>query len=435
MTFYTEELKASKSRNPFLFYIRQTNMSIPSQILEALTSDEEILYNFEKPFKLKALGLVFTNKRLIYYKPKSFGIELEEHSWRDVHDISMEDDEIEFEMIGDHEIEFEDIPKKHVREMYAIAKELKENAYAGPKIIVTRTTAAPAQEDSVAKLKQLKDMVDAGLITQDEYDKIKSTILGRISTSVPFHLTRNEVGHRRDLGLMDRICTVIQAKMNTIMKKEDPRETLDLSYEKQLNLLQNVKRSVAEFNTSKDRIVQQKTNLQLSIDRMEAQAKEALLADREDQARKALENKAILQAQSAALDQQIADLEDQQQKLLAAESRLATKVESFRTRKETIKAQFSAADAQAKLTESVTGISEEMADVGLAVQRAEDKTDNMKARFGALDELLKSGTLTDLSGSSELEQEIAQAKGQSNVKYELAKMKAEMKIRTTEMKK
>jgi phage shock protein A len=238
------------------------------------------------------------------------------------------------------------------------------------------------------------------------------------------------------MGLLDRMGTVIQAKMNIIMGKiEDPRETLDVSYEKQLELLQNVKRGVAEVTTSKKRIELQKAKLQLSIDKLDAQAKEAIQANREDLARKALENKAGLQGQSATLDQQIADLNDQQQKLMTAESRLATKVEAFRTKKETIKAEYSAAEAQVKITESVTGISEEMADVGMAVQRAEEKTDNMKARSAALDELLESGTLTDLSGGSELEQEIAKAKAQSSVDDELARMKAAMNIRVTEMKK
>ncbi len=230
------------------------------------------------------------------------------------------------------------------------------------------------------------------------------------------------------MGFLDRMSTVVQAKMNKIMDKvEDPRETLDLSYEKQLQLLQNVKRGVAEVTTSKKRIELQKAKLQMSIDKLDSQAKEALQANREDLARKALENKAALQAQSASLDQQIADLNDQQQKLMAAESRLSTKVEAFRTKKETIKAQYSAAEAQVKVTESVTGISEEMADVGLAVQRAEEKTENMKARSAALDELLESGTLTDLSGGDEIEKELAKVKAQSTVDDELAKMKAEMK--------
>jgi len=238
------------------------------------------------------------------------------------------------------------------------------------------------------------------------------------------------------MGFLDSISTVIQAKMNKIMDKiEDPRETLDVSYEKQIKLLQNVKQSVAEVTTSKKMIELQKAKLQTNVDKLDSQAKEALQANREDLARRAVENKAALQSQSAILDQQIADLNDQQQKLMAAESRLATKVEAFRTKKETIKAQYSAAEAQVKVTESVTGISEEMADVGMAVQRAEEKTDNMKARSAALDELLEAGTLTDLSGGSELEQEIAKAKSQSSVDDELARMKAEMKIGIMEMKK
>ena len=230
------------------------------------------------------------------------------------------------------------------------------------------------------------------------------------------------------MGLLDRMSTVVQAKMNKIMDKiEDPRETLDLSYEKQQELLQNVKRGVAEVTTSKKRIELQKAKLQMSIDKLDAQAKEALGANREDLARKALENKAALQAQSATLDQQIADLETQQQKLMDAESRLATKVESFRTKKETIKAEYSAAEAQVKITESVTGISEEMADVGLAVQRAEEKTENMKARSAALDELLDSGTLEDYSGGDEIEKELARVKSKSTVDDDLARMKSEMK--------
>ena len=230
------------------------------------------------------------------------------------------------------------------------------------------------------------------------------------------------------MGFLDRMSTVVQAKMNKIMDKiEDPRETLDLSYEKQLQLLQNVKRGVAEVTTSKKRLELQKAKLQMNLDKLDGQAKEALQAGREDLARKALESKAALQAQSATLDQQIADLNEQQQKLMAAESRLATKVESFRTRKETIKAQYSAAEAQVKVTESVTGISEEMADVGMAVQRAEEKTENMKARSAALDELLEAGTLTDYSGSDDLDRELAKAKAGSSVDDMLARMKEEMK--------
>jgi phage shock protein A len=228
------------------------------------------------------------------------------------------------------------------------------------------------------------------------------------------------------MGLLDRMSTVVKAKMNRIMDKvEDPRETLDYSYEKQIELLQNVRRGVAEVATSKKRLELQKARLQDNIDKLDAQAREAVKSNRDDLAKMALERKVSLQAQTASLDQQIAELEGEQQKLMAAESRLSTKVESFRAKKETIKAQYTAAEAQVKVTESVTGISEEMADVGLAVQRAEDKTDQMKARSAALDELLESGTLEDYSGGDQIEKELSAAKAKGAVDEELAKLKQE----------
>lgn len=229
------------------------------------------------------------------------------------------------------------------------------------------------------------------------------------------------------MGFLERMSAVVQAKMNKIMNKmEDPREILDVSYEKQLQLLQNVKRGVAEVTTSKKRLELQKAKLQMNIDKLDGQAKEAISASREDLARKALESKALMQAQLNTLEGEINELNNQQQKLQAAETRLATKVEAFRTKKETIKAQYTAADAQVKITESVTGISEEMADVGLAVQRAEEKTEDMKARSAALDELLESGTLTDYSGGDEIESELARVKAKNTVDDEMARLKAEM---------
>lgn len=230
------------------------------------------------------------------------------------------------------------------------------------------------------------------------------------------------------MGLLNRMGTVIKAKMNKLMDKmEDPGETLDYSYEKQLELLQNVKRGVAEVTTSKKRLELQKAKLNQNIDKLNDQARDAVKADREDLARLALERKNGLLSQIQSLDQQIADLDRDQQKLQATEKRLSSKVEAFRTKKETIKAQYSAAEAQVKITESVTGISEEMADVGLAIQRAEEKTENMKARSAALDELLEQGTLEDFTGrEDDIEKELAKISATSNIESELASLKEEV---------
>jgi len=229
------------------------------------------------------------------------------------------------------------------------------------------------------------------------------------------------------MGLLNRMGTVVKAKMNKLVDKmEDPRETLDYSYKKQLELLQDVKRGVAEVTTSKKRLELQKAKLNLNIDKLSDQARDAVKAGREDLARIALERKNGLISQVQSLDQQINDLNTEQEKLQATERRLSAKVESFRTKKETIKAQYSAAEAQVKITESVTGISEEMADVGMAVQRAEEKTEDMKARSAALDELLDAGTLEDFTGGEDdIEKELAKISATSNIESELESLKEE----------
>jgi len=370
-------------------------MPLSSRILDKIRADEQIIYTYEKPFALNAPGLIFTDKRLIYYKPKPSGMKMEDYSWRDVHKISIEEGflkgEIEFELEDDQEIELEDIPNGSLREMYSIATELRENARSG-------------------KIKSI------GTITEGS------------SRAFLRQSAQSQIGQRgSNPGLLPRIWSMVQCRMNRIMGLNDPIQTLDMAYEKQLNLLQSVRLKVAEFSASKERILLQKEKLQLRIENQRARAKEALLANREELARKALEDKALLQAQLAALDSQIAELVAQEEKLLAAERRLAAKVESFHTRKETIKAEYSAAEAQVRLTESLTGISEEMADVGLAVQHAEERTEDMKARTAALDELLESRTLNDLSSGSKLDQEIALTRARKSAEDELERLKAEVK--------
>lgn len=229
------------------------------------------------------------------------------------------------------------------------------------------------------------------------------------------------------VGLLNRMGTVVKAKMSKLINAaEDPRETLDYSYEKQLELLQNVKRGVADVTTSKKRLQLQRAKLLQNSETLEKQAREAVRADREDLARLALERKNAIDSQIAVLDQEIAGLETEQQKLVEAERRLATKVEVFRTRKETIKAQYSAAEAQVKISESVSGISEEMADVGVSIERAENRTEDMKARSAALDELIDQGTLEDFTGrQDDIERELAKIGSTGKIESELSKLKTE----------
>jgi phage shock protein A len=229
-------------------------------------------------------------------------------------------------------------------------------------------------------------------------------------------------------GLMSRTSAIAQAKFSKLLDKaEDPGETLDYSYEQQLVQLQNVKRGIADVATAKKRLELEDTSLEQQLTKLDDQAKQALQAGREDLAREALSRKAGLQGQIDGLKQQEQQLADQEQKLVTGEQALQTKIEAFRSQKEVIKAQYSAAEAQVKIGEAATGIGEHMADVGLAVQRAQDKTQQLQARAAAMDELTTSGALEDFtSQGDDLDRQLAQVTQGSQVDDELAKMKAEL---------
>jgi phage shock protein A len=230
-------------------------------------------------------------------------------------------------------------------------------------------------------------------------------------------------------GLMSRTTALFKVKANKVLDKaEKPEETLDYSYQRQVQMLGQMKQSVAQMVTAKKRLQMQEATLQQSLVKLDSQAKQALARGREDLARTALERKSLIQGQLQGLDGQIAQLEQQQQGLIDQEHRLSAKVEAFRTQKEVAKAQYSAAEAQVKIGEASTGLGEEMSDVGMAIQRAQDKTDQMQARAAAVGELVDSGALEDLSvgGQTDLDRQIATLSAGSEVDSELAKMKAEI---------
>ncbi len=217
------------------------------------------------------------------------------------------------------------------------------------------------------------------------------------------------------MGMFSRMSTIVKSKMNRMLDSaEDPRETLDYSYEKQLEMLQNVKRGVVEMVTAKRRIQQQADRVNENIARLDRQARQAVEADRDDLARLALQRKQTALTELEGLDEQIAGMEREQEKLTEAEQRLQAKVDAFRNQKEIIKAQYTAAQAQVRIGAALGGISEEMGDVSLAVQRAENKTDQMRAKAGAIDELVESGVLDDITGPrDDIDRELAQISASS----------------------
>src|SRR4029450_7149935 len=159
------------------------------------------------------------------------------------------------------------------------------------------------------------------------------------------------------MGLMRRFSNIFKAKASkTLDKYEDPRETLDYSYERTLEMLQKMRRAVADVATSRKRIELQAQQLQRSA------------ANPEDPAREALTRRQGIATQLTDLQAQHDQLKAEEARMVEASQRLQAKVDAFRIRKETMKANYTAAEAQTKVNEAISGIGEEMGDVGLAMQ-------------------------------------------------------------------
>ncbi|MGH2714638.1 MAG: PspA/IM30 family protein [Thermoleophilaceae bacterium] len=232
-------------------------------------------------------------------------------------------------------------------------------------------------------------------------------------------------------GLGGRMSTVIKAKISRMLDRaEDPGETLDYGYQKQIEMLQNVKKGIADVVTAKKRLQMQSTKLEQQVVKLDTQARQALSQENEPLARTALERKTLAQTELQTLDTQVKELEGQQEQLTANEQKLRQKIEQFRTKKEVIKAQYSAAEAQVRIGEAASGVGEEMADLGLAMQRAEDKTEQMRARAGAVEELEAAGTFDDITqlggGEDDIDRQLKELTSGAQVDDELAKMKAEL---------
>ena len=230
------------------------------------------------------------------------------------------------------------------------------------------------------------------------------------------------------MTLFQRAHDILAAKTNKALDAaEQPDEMLDLSYEQMLDQLTKVRQALVTVAASRKQIELQEQQLQHSADHLQEQAKAALGLGREDLAREALQRKAAAQEQIDGMESQHQQLSEEEEKLEQTLAALQERVNQFRTQKETLKAQYTAANAEASVNESVAGISSTLGDSGAALQRAQDKIATMQARAGALDELLQSGVLEDVGGDTDdIQKELDEAGSSADVDRELAALKAQI---------
>ena len=230
------------------------------------------------------------------------------------------------------------------------------------------------------------------------------------------------------MSLFQRAHDILAAKTNKALDAaEKPDEMLDLSYEQMLDQLTKVRQALVTIAASRKRIELQEQQLQHSVDHLQDQAQAALAQGREDLAREALTRKAAAQTQIDGMEPQHQQLTEEEQKMEQTLQVLQDRVNKFRTQKETLKAQYTAASAMTSVNESVAGISNTLGDSGAALQRAQDKIATMQSRAGALDELLQSGVLEDVGGDTDdIQKELDEAGTSADVDGQLAAMKAQL---------
>jgi phage shock protein A len=213
-------------------------------------------------------------------------------------------------------------------------------------------------------------------------------------------------------------------------QEDDPTAVLDASFEAQTGALQQSRRGVADVVTSRKRVELQLRKLQDQADRLDGEAQAEVNADRDDAARALLVRRAELLEQSALLEPDADRLREQEERLQAQVQRLEAKVEAFRSQRETLKAQQSAAQAHVRIVEAQAGLSEEGADVGLALQRARDRTEALQARADAAEQLSRDDALAlpgESAGESAQRRLAAMqrdAGGDAGVDAELARLRA-----------
>jgi phage shock protein A len=229
------------------------------------------------------------------------------------------------------------------------------------------------------------------------------------------------------MTLFQRAHDILAAKANKALDAaEKPDEMLDLSYEQMLDHITRVRRALVDIAAARKQIELQEQQLQHSVSHLQDQAREALAQGREDLAREALSRQSAAQGQIDGMQAQHQQLTEQEQKMEQTLAALQKRVNDFRTQKEVLKAQYTAASATSSVNEEVAGISSTLGDSGEALQRAQDKIANMQARAEATDELLQSGVLEDVGGTDDIQKELDEASSSADVDKQLAALKAEI---------
>lgn len=228
-------------------------------------------------------------------------------------------------------------------------------------------------------------------------------------------------------GLLSRVKTILGAKANQALDNvEDPTQTLDYSYSKMEEALQETKRHIIDVVTAKKQLEMQRNALQDKATQYDTDAQEAVKAGRDDLATQALTLKSPIQQEIDGLNTHIASIQAEEDKLHHAQEQLEQKITTFKNQKEVMKAQYSAAKADVQVNETIHGISQHAEDVSNTLERAQDKISQMQARAGALDEMEDTSSFNSSDDADPVRAQLNASSTSQSVSDELKRLKSQL---------
>lgn len=199
------------------------------------------------------------------------------------------------------------------------------------------------------------------------------------------------------MGILDRVKLVLTKGASVALAPApDPRVTNLTSHQKQRALLDQVVKAGQEVTAAKVRLQATVEDVRRKLPGMEEQARQELRAGNEAMARLALQRRQVVAHELETLERQLAEVENEESALAVIEQRLVGQIEAFAARQEVIKARYSAAEAQVRMSEAMTGVSQDFAELTATLQRAEQTTEEMQARATAIDRLVQEGDIESI---------------------------------------
>jgi len=197
-------------------------------------------------------------------------------------------------------------------------------------------------------------------------------------------------------NFLNKFSKMLKSSAETLLAPaDDPRETFATPQQRREVMLTRVREALTQNAALLRRLDFRLKQAKEKLPRLEEQARNALREKREDFARLTLQHRQLTVIEIQSIESQIREAQQESQRIAIIEQKVVAQIESFRTRQEMIAARYNAAEAQVMAHEAVGGVTDELSDLGAALEIAEEKAENMQARASALDQLAEVGVLSD----------------------------------------